>query len=248
MRKIIAFALILSLMPLFAADGNAILKKVEGRLTGSLAPKDTHSTMIMTIVDFKGHKKVREIELWEKNNIGKDNWRIMKFRKPADVKGVGFLVLSEEQMYLYLPEFHRIRRIASHSKKEAFMGSDFSYDDMGTVGFVKFYDAELLSEDQKEYVLELRRKPGAKKPYSKIKMWVSRESMLPTKMQLYDNSAELAKISEEESKKIGKHWIPVKIKMSSVKKNTYTVIDMKDIKLDTGLGKGKFTKRFLKKR
>ncbi len=248
MRKIIAFALVLSLAPLFAADGNAVLKKVEERLTGNLAPKDIHSLMVMTIVDSKGNKKFREIEAWEKNNIGKDNWRIMKFRKPADVKGIGFLVLSDDQMYLYLPEFHRIRRIASHSKKEAFMGSDFSYDDMGTAGFVKFYGAELLKESSKEYVLELRRKPRAKKPYSKIKMWVSKEAMLPTKMELYDNSGELAKISEEELKNIGKYWRPVKIKMRSVKKNTYTVIEMKDIKLDEGLGKGIFTKRFLKKR
>ncbi len=248
MRKIISLFLTLAFIPLFAADGNAILKKVEERLIGSLAPKDMHSMMIMTIVDSKGNRRVREIEVWEKNNIKKDDWRVMKFRKPADVKGVGFLVLSDEQMYLYLPEFHRIRRIASHSKKESFMGSDFSYEDMGTSGFAKYYSAKLLSEDEKEYVLELRRKPGASKPYSRIKMWVSKESMLPRKMELYDNSGQLTKVAEQTVKKIGKYWIPVKMKMTSVKKGSYTVLEMKNIEVDRGLSPKIFTKRFLKRR
>ncbi len=248
-NKILAFLSFAVLLGFsLAADGPSILRAVEERLIGDLAPKDLHATMVMTIVDRHGNKKVREVETWEKNNKDRDDWRLMKFRKPADVKGIGFLVLSEEQMYLYLPEFHRIRRIASHNKKEAFMGSDFSYEDMGTSGFSKFYDAKLLQETEKEYVLELKRKPGAKKPYSKIKMWISKESMLPVKMELYDNSGELVKTSEQTVKKIGKYWIPVKIKMTSVKKGSYTVLEMKNIEVDSGLGSKIFTKRFLKRR
>ncbi len=248
MRKIISFFLILAIVPLFAGDGNAILKRIEERLIGEKAPKDMHSFMVMTIVDSHGNRKLREIEAWEKNNPEKDDWRVMKFRKPADVRGVGFLVLSEDQMYLYLPEFHRIRRIASHNKKEPFMGSDFSYEDMGTSGFSKYYDAKLIKETEKEYVLELKRKPGVKKPYSKIKLWVPRESMIPSKMELYDNSGELTKVAIQTVKKVGKYWIPVKIKMSSVKKGTYTILEMKDIEVDRGLSPRIFTKRFLKRR
>jgi len=235
-------------VPLFASDGNAILKQVERRLIGDLAPVDMHATMIMTIVDSHGNKKIREIESWEKNNKDKDDWRVMKFRKPADVKGVGFLVLADDQMYIYLPEFHRIRRIASHSKKESFMGSDFSYEDMGTSGFSKYYEAKLINETPEYYVLELKRKPEADKPYSKIKMWIKKESMLPVKMELYDNSGELTKLAEEVVKKVGKYWIPVKIKMTSVKKGTYTVLEMTNIELDKGLKASIFTKRFLKRR
>lgn len=248
MRKIMSIMLIFTFFPLFAGDGNAILKQVEERLIGEKAPKDMHSLMVMTIVDSHGNKKVREIEAWEKNNRDSDDWRVMKFRKPADVKGVGFLVLSEDQMYLYLPEFHRIRRVASHSKKEAFMGSDFSYDDMGTSGFIKYYNATVLNETSREYVLELKRKAGAKKPYSKIKLWVPKESMVPSKMELYDNSGELTKVAVQSIKKIGKYWIPVKIKMNSVKKGTYTILEMKYIEVDKGLSPKIFTKRFLKRR
>ncbi len=249
MRRLITVLIsLLMVIPTLAADGNKVLKMVEERLIGKLAPRDTHAIMLMSIVDPKGGKKFREMEVWEKNNPQGDDWRVMKFRKPADVRGVGFLVLSDDQMYLYLPEFHRIRRIASHTKKESFMGSDFSYDDMGTSGFSRYYNAKLLEEKPHQYVLLLTLKPGARKPYGKIKMWVSKESMLPVRMELYSKSGELVKISEQKAKKIGKYWIPVKIKMTSVKKGSYTVLEMKNIKLDQGISKRIFTKRFLKRR
>ncbi len=245
MSVITVLALVL---PIFSADGNAILKKVEERLVGDLAPRDTHAVMVMTIVDPRGNKKIREMEIWEKNNPGGEDWRLMKFRRPADVKGLGFLVLSEDQMYLYLPEFHRIRRIASHARKESFVGSDFSYEDMGTIRFSKYYYARLVEETPDQYVLLLTLKPGVKKPYGKIKMWVSKKTLLPTKMELYGPSGELLKVSQQEVRKIGKYWIPVKIKMTSVKKGGYTLLEMKEIEVDRGIDRKVFTKRFLKRR
>ena len=68
---------------------------------------------------------------------------------------IGFLVLAEDSMYIYLPEFHRTRRIASSNKKDPFMGSDFSYEDMGTSAFSQYYDPKLLKESAEEWQLEL---------------------------------------------------------------------------------------------
>lgn len=204
MKKLIFifFSLFLILnFNLWAITGKEILKKVEERTIGERAPKDVEAIMSMTIVSSKGKKKIRELKVWSKNNIDKDDWRVMKFLSPPDVRNVGFLVLSDDRMYLYLPEFHRIRRIASHNKKESFMGSDFSYEDMGTSGFTRFYDAKLLSENENEWVLELTRKSGVSKPYSKIKMWVSKEIEIPFKMELYDDSGKLWKLAEQEAKK-----------------------------------------------
>lgn len=233
---------------LWALTGEEILKKVEERTIGKLAPSDLESVMVMTIVSSKGSKKVRELKAWSKNNLNKDDWRVMKFLSPADVRGVGFLVLAEDQMYLYLPEFRRIRRIASHNKKESFMGSDFSYEDMGTSGFSKFYSAKLLKEDPNMWVLELFRKPGVRKPYKKILMWVSKKTEIPVKLELYGNDGKLWKVLEQEVKKVEKYWLPVKMTMRNVKKGSYTVLEMKEIKVDQNLSDKIFTKRFLKRR
>lgn len=251
MRKItflVTMSIFVLNLSIWAITGSEVLKRVEERMIGEKAPKDMEAIMRMIIVSPRGSKKVRELKAWTKNNINEDDWRVMKFLSPPDIKNVGFLVLSDEQMYLYLPEFRRIRRIASHNKKESFMGSDFSYDDMGTSGFSRYYEVKLINEDDKEWMLELCRKPKADKPYKRIKMWVSKESELPAKMEMYDNSDELWKVSEEENKKIGEYWIPFKINMKDVKKNSFTTLEMKDIKVDQGLGKEIFTNRFLRRR
>jgi outer membrane lipoprotein-sorting protein len=151
-------------------------------------------------------------------------------------------------MYLYLPEFRRIRRIASHNKKENFMGSDFSYEDMGTSGFSSAYSAEILEENPETWILELQKKPESNKPYLEIKMWVAKESRLPTQIEMLDGSGDLVKVAEQESKNIGGYWVLSKITMTDKKKNSRTVLEMTDIKVDQNLDDEIFTRRFLQRR
>ena len=238
---------VLSASPVWSESGEQILEKVDEQLVGAKAPKDMEAVLALTIVSAKGREKHREIKAWTKNIAGQDSWRILKFISPPDVENIGFLVLSEDQMYLYLPEFRRIRRIASHNKKESFMGSDFSYEDMGTSGFVSSFNAVLVNEDSETWILELEQKPGSKKPYPKIKMWVAKESGIPVKMEMYNASEQLVKEAEQESKKIGDYWVLNKITMKDVKKKTHSVLEMKDIKVDQNLDDAIFTQRYLQR-
>jgi len=249
-KKIIIICLSLCLFSLgFGWDvtGNHILKKVDALTVGDEAPKDTQMVMTMKIVSPSGNQKIRELKAWSKNNLNQDDWRLMKFMSPPDVRDVGFLTLSDEQMYLYLPEFHRIRRIASHNKSDSFMGSDFSYDDLGVSSYQKYYDAEIIKEDNSYWILKLSKKPEADKPYENIEMWVSKNSNLPEKMNLYDSSGKLWKEVAQESKLIDKYRIPVKITMKNIKEGSWTELVMKEIQTDQGLGSELFTPRYLKR-
>ncbi|MFW6140199.1 MAG: outer membrane lipoprotein-sorting protein [Acidobacteriota bacterium] len=228
--------------------GNEILRKVDALSVGDESPKDTQMNMSMKIVSPSGNQKIRELRTWTKNISDQDDWRLMKFVSPPDVRDVGFLALSDEQMYLYLPEFRRIRRIASHNKSDQFMGSDFSYEDLGVTSFQKCYEAEIINEEDDSWVLKLSKKPEADKPYEKIEMWVSKESNLPTKMKLYDSSGDLWKEELQENKSFDSYWIPVKITMKNIKEGSWTELTMKEIKTDQGLDSDIFTPRYLKRR
>ncbi len=243
---IIGFMFIFSLF-LFSETADSILKKTEDKMIGAKAPKDTEAVMIMEI--HKGSSvKVRKLKVWTKNNLNSDDWKLMKFISPADVKNVGFLTISENDMFLYLPEFHRIRRIASSSKKDSFMGSDFSYDDLSSSGFSKNYTSEIIKETDNVWVLKLSRKKGVKKPYSKIILHISKKTELPIIMESFDNSGNIWKKAEEKTKRIGKYDVVSFIKMKDMKKGSWTTLELKEIKLNKGLNKKIFSKRFLKKR
>jgi outer membrane lipoprotein-sorting protein len=248
--KKIIWLLVPALLPavlLPAADAAAVLKAMEENTNGANAPRDLESDMVMTIREGNS-VRVRELRAWTRTVVGKDDLRVLKFLSPADVRDIGFLVLDEDSMYIYLPEFHRTRRIASSNKKDPFMGSDFSYEDMGTSALSRYYDPKMLKENDSEWQLELLRKPGADKPYARIVLTVGKADTMPARMELYDAAGGLGKVAEETSQAVGKYRVMASIKMTNVKKKTSTVLEMKNMKADQGLKDEIFSERFLKKR
>lgn len=227
-------------------DAEAILKAVDEQGSGSNAPKDVEAVMILNI--HKGKSvKTRELKAWSKNNTGKDDWRIMKFVSPADAKNIGLLILAENQMYLYLPEFRRIRRIASSNKKSSFQGSDFSYHDLSSLDFCENYTPESIKEDGETWLIDLKRKETSQKPYKKILLTVGKKNHMPLAMELYDNQGNIWKKMENKIKKVGKYNIIQHIRIENKKKGTFTTLELKDIQVDQGIDNSIFTQRFLKK-
>ena len=251
-RKILFSILLGVILAIYAAgsawaedSGTAILQKVD-EITN--APLDEMSDMRIILIDKKGNRKERLLKTWAKYFEDKDSWRIIKFLSPTDVRGVGFLVLAQDKMYLYLPAFHRIRRIASHSKKESFMGSDLSFSDMETKRLCEDYEARLLKEDSDNYFLELIRRPGSEKPYSRIMMTVEKSSNVPIYMESFDEGNNLWKVWKMTPYKSGKYHTVSRMEVEEKKKEHVTIVERENIQYDQGLEDKVFTQRFLKRR
>ncbi|MCD6162959.1 MAG: outer membrane lipoprotein-sorting protein [candidate division Zixibacteria bacterium] len=225
-----------------AADPVKILQTVEDVLN---APADREATIKMQLIDNKENTKNRELTIFQKG----PEKRLIRFNAPADVKGVGFLVLEDDLMYLYMPAFAKIRRIASHVKNENFMGTDFTYDDMAQNDYVKNYTPVLREETDQHYILELTPKPESEIDYSKLVMWANKQTMLPDKVEFYDRSDRLLKImNQTDTEKLDGYWTPKHIEMENVQDEHKTIMEMTDIKHDQGIPDKKFTQRYLKRR
>jgi len=208
------------------------------------APKDQHSFSRMILIDKKGNKKIRKTEMYQKG----DETRLVRFQSPADQKGISFLSLPDDVMYLYLPAFRKIRRIASHVKNQNFAGTDFSYDDMSSFNYAKEYDAKLLKETEKVYILELTPKANIKKDYSKLKFWVLKSNFYPSKIEHFDKAGNLWKIMDRRKiEKKGNYWVAMEMEMQDLKKNHKTRMIIDKIEYDSGLSEKVFTKRNLKR-
>ncbi|MCK4732545.1 MAG: outer membrane lipoprotein-sorting protein [Methanophagales archaeon] len=242
MKKLLGIGVALFIpIILFAEAGDEILKKAEDAMN---APKDRTATMKLTLVDKDGDSKVREIKMWQ---LGKEN-RLIKFLSPADVKGVGFLVLSDNEMYLYMPAFKKIRRIASHVKNESFMGTDFSYNDIGKCKYTKDFTAEIKDETEKEYVLKLTPRPKSDVDYAKLIMRVDKTHYIPNKVEYYNKKGKVLKVMENENtEKVDSYWTPRKVTMKNLKTEHKTIMELVEVVHDTGLEEGMFSKRMLKR-
>ncbi len=89
--------------------------------------------------------------------------RYEEFSAPADMKGTKVLILSPTQMYVYLPAFGKIRRIAAHTKEQSFLGLTFSQDDLATTAFGPQYTAAVASQTATDWKLVLTPKPGRRR-------------------------------------------------------------------------------------
>ncbi|MCG8477301.1 MAG: outer membrane lipoprotein-sorting protein, partial [Cytophagales bacterium] len=116
-----------------AQTGREIIEKVKNRPDGDTR----YSEMTMKLINKRGRERQRKVKSYSMD-INKDKKTIMFFEYPGDVRGTGFLtwdydkIGKDDDKWLYLPAMKKTRRISgSSAKKDYFMGTDFTYDDMG---------------------------------------------------------------------------------------------------------------------
>jgi outer membrane lipoprotein-sorting protein len=221
-----------------------IMEKVDNRLI----PVDMTSDMTMSIIDKKGRSRNRAITSFRMG----DDKSIMWFQEPADVKGSSFLRISHDErdddMWLYLPAFGKVRRIASSAKNGSFMGSDFTYEDMGDRK-VKDYDYEILGSEELDsrlcWKIQSVPKKGVVTDYSKSVLWVWQDQFMVIKGDLYDKRGGLKKKMIVTPFQSGKYWIAEKLVMENLKRKGKTRISFQNIQVDTGLKDDLFNSRQL---
>jgi len=240
----VCLTLLLAATSATALTEKEILDKIDDVIS---APTDSTGTGIMILIDKKGKQKERRLKMWTRYYKDKDNLSLTKFIVPAEVRNLGFLSLSDEKMYLYLPAFDRIRRIASHARKESFAGSDMSNDDLSTGTYSDHFDAKIVEETDQEYVLALTRKPGSDRIYPKSTAWVDKQNFCVTRMELFDENNKLWKTLNAKNEKIQGYWTMTEINMKDVQKNHQTIMKMEDLKFDVGLEDKIFSQRYLKR-
>jgi len=242
---IIILFVFLATGPAKALTGDEVLARVDAVLS---APADGTSTAEMTLVDKSGNTKERRLKLWTRYFKDKDDWSLTKFAEPAEIRDMGFLSLADDKMYLYLPGFDRVRRIASHARKESFAGSDLSNDDLSTGKYVDHFSAKITKETDQEYVLELTRKPGSKRIYPKSTVWVNKENFTIPRMEMFDKNEKLWKTFEGQYEQIQGYWTMTSLTMTDVQKEHKTIMKIENIQFDVGLDEKTFTQRYLKRR
>lgn len=200
-----------------------------------------YSEMEMVLVNAHGDKTTRKMitQVKEKKNDG--DMSISIFQWPADVKGTKMLTWShktgDDDQWLYLPALKRVKRISSRNKSGSFMGSEFSYEDLGSQE-VEEFTYKLLEETNVEgrQVWKMERYPVSKKSgYSKELVWMDKEYNNPTRIEYYDRKGELLKVGLFKNfKQYGTYWRADTIEMENVqtKKKSYITWQVRELGKD----------------
>ena len=228
--------------------GRDIIEKVYNLPTGD----DQTSDLTMTLINKSGKERIRKIKQFTKD-LGDVEKSIMFFESPADVKNTSFMSWTydsdkSDDQWIYLPALKKVKRISSDSKSDYFMGSDFTYDDLGdrkldddthkligeeTIDCVDYYRVESIPKDE-EYM------------YSKTKTWIRKDNFIGLKKEFYDEDEELLKILKiKKFEEISGFIVITRSEMENVQKNHRTTMVLGNVEINTNIPTSKFSERMM---
>ncbi len=178
----------------------------------------------------------------------KGDKRMTEFTAPADLKGTKVLILSPTEMYVYLPAFGKVRRIASHTSDQSAFGMAFSQDELATQKYSGEYTATQDSSTDKEVKITLTPQTGKTTHYSKIQMTIAKDNNVPTEIKYYNTEGKHVK-TETRSGYTCESSIctPGTLKMVDHTKNLTTTLTRKKWKVNETISDETFSKRNLEK-
>ena len=241
-------------------DAHQVAVNVEERDEGT----DEVADLEMVLVNDKGQERNRKVVAYRKdytdNADGFDKKTVMFFKEPADVKDTGFLSWSyadpskDDDQWLYPPALKKVRRISSSKKKDYFMGTDFTYDDMGDRNVDDYTYTHLGTEviDGVEcYHLETLPKDAAiqkKTGYGRGEMWVRPDIWFIVKMKLFnEKKAFLKELTVSDIVQIDNIWTANTLKMVNEEEKHTTIFKFSNKKFNSGLDDEIFSERRLTK-
>ncbi len=255
-KKGLAIAVIIIAAPFLAlaqaeVTGLKIIENVYNRPVGD----DMQGDLTMTLTNSRGENRVRKIKQFTKD-LGKIEKKIMFFQYPADVRNTSFMTWGydeagkDDDQWIYLPALKKVKRMSSDSKSDYFMGSDFTYDDLGD-RHPSDDVHKLLREETFEgnpcYVVESIPK-DEEYMYSRTITWIIKDKWIGLRKEFYDEDGDLLKtLAVKKYEKISGFWIILHSQMHNIQKEHTTDMELKNIKINSGIAVSKFTVRMMKR-
>jgi outer membrane lipoprotein-sorting protein len=249
MKKRLILALFLPLSLLIglyanvdAQDPQALVEESFNYMRG----KTSISTVDMTI-HRPDWERVVTIKAWTKGEDESIFWIIA----PPKDHGNGTLK-KKQQMWMYNPKVNRSIKIPPSMMSQAWMGSDFSNDDLSkTDSMIKDYihtiEGTETHEGKKVYLIKSMPKPEAPVIWGMQKLKI-REDRIFLAQEFYDEDLKLVKaLTTLQIQMLGGKLFPKVWKMQKADvKDKYTVLEYKELIFDRDLPDRLFTVSSLK--
>ncbi|MEA2077755.1 MAG: outer membrane lipoprotein-sorting protein [Candidatus Marinimicrobia bacterium] len=219
------------------------------------------SISTLVIRDAKDRERIRKTAMASKEYPGKIEKRIIRFMEPADVKGMGMLIVDnddrEDDMWVYIPANRQSRRIVSSEKSKSFMGSEFSNADMSAPNMNDF-NYQILGEEvisgQLCWKIEMRPiNTNKEDEYGFLRKisWINKSDNILTQSEYYDFDDELHKtlsiLEYREMDKINHKFIITNMKIDNLQNGRSSDMVMDQVIFNPNVPDKYFTMTYLEK-
>jgi hypothetical protein len=158
---------------------------------------------INIIIKKNGKDLIRSFTLVKKEEFGELNKTLIKFTRPKEIEGSGLLVIEQpekdDDIWFYMPDLDRAKRIITPERSPSFLGSDFAYEDLHTED-MKEYDYERVGTGfrggKKCFLVQATPKSPKKireTAYGKRIIWIRKGDYFKVREDYYDKKGVLLK-------------------------------------------------------
>jgi outer membrane lipoprotein-sorting protein len=202
--------------------------------------------MEQTITTSGGSERTLTMRFW---SAEEGDLSLMAYTAPARVKGDKILQRDGgDNIWYYMKRRDVTRHFVGTARRQSAMGSDFSYEDLGSGDMTEDYTAELLGEEILDDVpcAKLKCIPTESGPsYEYIIAWVGIEDYLPRKIDYYDDDGHLKTLTFSEFQTIEERKLAMKMEMVNVREGSRTLMIQKSISYKEEPESSLFTKEAL---
>jgi hypothetical protein len=183
---------------------------------------------------------------------------LVRVEAPPDVRGSAFLLIERKggnDMFSYLPELGKVRRITGHSASGSLFGTDFSYEDMQELQSVASHaSAERLPDAQVEgrpvWVIGATSAPESGSAYQRVVSYVDQESCVVLEIELFAGPDRLAKkltVPWPAVRKDGSRWVADRATLRDLEKESQTTLLVRKASYDVDIPRKFFSEAELAK-
>ncbi|WP_217808627.1 outer membrane lipoprotein-sorting protein [Derxia lacustris] len=221
---------------------------------------DSLARATFTLVNRDGAQRVRETTGATRMRAnGDDNLRYVRFTAPADIKGTATLLAEngagEDDLWIYLPALGKTRRLSASNKKDAFVGTDFSYGDILGHKPGDWTHAVLRAETVDgvacTVVESLPASPAARdnSGYARRLTWVRDDNFMTQRAEFFDLAGQpLKRMTAGEIRAVGNgHWQAMVSTVENLQTGHRTTIRFDDFKADQGVDEKLFDVKALER-
>ncbi len=232
-----------------AALPQVVLAEASAKICGRLAKLDQN---YLSYDDQEYHAKIgysengRLVKNFNLRIVTKGTHKVLvSFVAPGEMRGTRVLVADAETMYTYLPDFGRIRRIAGHSRRQAFMGTNLYYEDITERRFSLRWRCTPVKTTAEAWVMDLRPKTGTTSAYTKLRLSIQKQRGEIERIEYYEGDRHMKTQERSGWKVMGGLERASNIRFISHDRNAELRIEYTLWKVNTGVPDSAFSRRAL---
>lgn len=226
-----------------AQDARQIIQEVQKRQ----ASKSQRYEGTLEVIGNENHVTTKR---WVYQRIGDfgNSKAILRFTAPADVKGVGLLIVNHtdraSDQWMWRPSIGRDQRIALQDRSTRFFGTDFSFEDLEERD-VDQYDFKVLADEGAAWKIEA--KPRKSSQYTYSYEWVKKDNYTVSKIEAYNKKGLVRVIDYKDYQQVKGIWTPMTTEVFDVTRKSHTILKYDKVDFNMPLKDDEFTLQTLRR-